>query len=168
MTAALFYDEHLRTWQQHQPVVQWGVINSELYLQSSSVMGGSGPRFKAPFPGPAGNTTGRCWTFTRKDFCTRGKQCRYSHRCTWFGGPHHHRACQSKGQQFAPRSPPIHSPYVRFAGPSAHTTKKWTTYSSPDRSTQSVSRRLQCYKVQIPIIRFYAGVSITIPWTTII
>ncbi len=124
MTAALFYDDNFRTWQQHQPVVQWGVINSELYLQSSSVMGGSGPRFKAPFPGPAGNTTGRCWAFTRTGFCTRGKQCRYSHRCTWCGGPHHHRACQSKGQQFAPRSPPSHAPNVRFAGTSAHTTKK--------------------------------------------
>ena len=40
MTAALFYDENFRTWQQHQPVVHWGVINSELYLQSSSVIGG--------------------------------------------------------------------------------------------------------------------------------
>ena len=68
-------------------------------------MGGSGPRSKAPFPGPASSTTGRCWAFNRTGFFTRGQQCRYSHRCTWCGGPHHHRACQSKGQQFA-KSPP--------------------------------------------------------------
>ena len=60
MTAALIYDEHFRTWQQHQPVVQWGVINSELYLQSSSVMGGGVPvhasrrPFLAPLATPQG------------------------------------------------------------------------------------------------------------------
>ena len=105
MNAAMFYDDNFRTWQQHQPVVQWGVVNSELFLQSSSVMGGSGPRSNALFPGPASSTTGRCWAFNRTGFCTRGKQCRYSHRCTWCGGPHHHRACQSKGQQFAKYPP---------------------------------------------------------------
>ena len=104
-TAALFDDEKFRTWQQHQPVVQWGVVNSELFLQSSSVIEGSGPRSKAPFPGPASSTTGRCWAFNRTGFCTRGKQCQYSHRCTWCGGPYHHRACQSKGAAVCQVSP---------------------------------------------------------------
>ena len=59
MNAALFYDDNFRTWQQHQPVVQWGVVNSELFLQSGSVMEGSGPRSKTPFPDPTSSTTGR-------------------------------------------------------------------------------------------------------------
>ena len=58
MTAALFYDDNFRTWQQHQPVVQWGVINSELFLQSSSEMGipvhASRRPFLAPLAAPQG------------------------------------------------------------------------------------------------------------------
>ena len=100
-SAAMFYDNNFRKWRQHQPTLEWGTVNTELYLQAVTIgMQSTPPPVgpSSPFVSGASHTRARCWEFTRSGSCSK-HNCRFAHTCSICKGSHHARNCTANSQR---------------------------------------------------------------------